>query len=220
MKNISGVEIQRLKALPLLFLLLGLFGMRLANAEGYWSQTGVIPSIESETRQEVIAPDGRRKILATREGLQFVEVSTQSVQVLPVVAMQPLWEVIWAPDSTHVAVNASDGGAVGTWDATIFKLRPNGSISAFLVSSLVRRAAHTFAKCDSPEDVNVAVVGWEDNVAIAHVVAEVPPHSSCKNMGSLRGYRVAVKSERILESLSESSLKNRWAAELGLRFKR
>lgn len=220
MSGMYRVRVLGLVTLQMLVVLLGLFGARPSVAEGIWSKGGKAPATNAVDELRVPSPDRTRSVVGTREGLRLDEGAGESSVALPVVALLPLWEVVWAPDSLFVAVNASDGGAVGTWDATIFNVRPTGSIATFLVSSLVRRAAHTFAKCESPEDVNVALVGWEDNGAIAHVVAEVPPHSSCKNMGSLRGYRVAVKSERILESLGESSLRKRWSAELGSRFKR
>lgn len=220
MTSISSLRICRLKFLHLLFALLGLFCMRVAGAEGFWSHTGAVPPIEDENRRRVTAPDGRRYIVGTRGGLRISEVASQRSEDLPVVALPPLWEIIWASDSKYVAVNASDGGAVGTWDTTIFKVSNYGHVTTFPVSDLVRRAARSFAKCDSPEEVNVALVGWEEHGTVALVVAEVPPHSSCQNMGQLRGFRISVNSEKVVESLSEPVLRTRWAAQLGLRLKK
>ncbi len=220
MTNLCCVRARGRVALHLLFVLLGLFGARLSAAEGVWAKSGRVPSVEIEGEQTVLSPNGRRSVVGTRDGLRLDERAGAASVALPVVALPPLWEVNWAPDSLFLAVNASDGGVVGTWDTTIFTLRTDGLVTAFPMSSLIRRAAHTFAKCDSPEEVNVALVAWEKTGVIAHIVAEVPPHSSCRNMGSLRGYRVEVKSERILEVLSEPNLKKRWAEELGLRFSR
>jgi len=138
--------------------------------------------------------------------------------LLPVVATPPLWEVVWAPNSKFVAINASDGGVVGTWDATIYELNDEGHPTDFALSDLVRKAAGTLPNCASPEDVNVAVAGWTDPGTNALVIVEVPPHSSCKNGGALMGFRVAIESHQIVERLSEMQLRQRWATLLGPRF--
>jgi hypothetical protein len=200
-----------------IFVLLGLLWVSPSMAENIWSKSGKIPTAEASGGQMVFSLDGRKSVIGTENGLLFDGGGGRPIK-LPVVALAPLWEVVWAPNSLSFAVNASDGGAVGTWDTTIFELHADGAISAFFVSSLVRRAASQFARCDSPEVLNVALVGWEGNGAIAHVVAEVPPHSSCKNMGSLQGYRIDVKSKKILGRLSDFGLRKRWRGELGSRF--
>ncbi len=191
-----------------------------ARADGIWSNNGSVPSLAADANGQLAAPDAARKIVATREGLRLVDIAAGTSAILPVLAMPPLWEVTWTPDSRYVAINASDGGAVGTWDATIFHIERSGKANRLGVAAIIRQASATLPKCYSQEAVNVGVVGWEHNGAIALVVAEVPPHSSCRNMGQLRGFRIALASQKIVETLSETALKKRWSTQLGPKFSR
>jgi len=187
------------------------------RADGIWSNDGRIPSVAAGA---LAAPDATRSIVATSEGLRLANHAGATSERLPVLAMSPLWEVMWAPDSRYVAINASDGGAVGTWDTTIFHIAQSGKANRIEVFAIIRRASTSLPECHSTEAVNVGVVGWEHNGAIALVVAEVPPHSSCENMGQLRGFRIALASQKIVETLSESSLRKRWSTKLGPRLAR
>jgi hypothetical protein len=187
------------------------------RADGIWSNDGRIPSVAARA---LAAPDATRNIVATREGLRLADSRGGASYLLPVVALPPLWEVLWTPDSRYVAINWSDGGAVGTWDATIFRIARSGKAMPLAVSAIIRRASTSLAKCYAQEAANVGVVGWENNSGIALVVAEAPPHSSCKNMGQLRGFRIALASQKIVETLSESDLRKRWSTKLGPRLAR
>jgi len=191
--------------------------VQIANAQGIWSKTGGIPSVEAAAGQNVFSPNAKRFVRATREGLRLGNSTDGSLQPLPTAAFPPLWEVVWAPDSKRVAVNFSDGGAVGTWDADIFEIDSAGHLMVFRLSERVRNAAKSFPICESPEDVNVALVGWSARGDAALLVAEVPPHSSCKNMGALRGFMVSLTSKKILEVMPESLLRRKWAKVIGER---
>jgi hypothetical protein len=84
-----------------------------ASDQGIWSYSGAVPSVESEVTRDVFASNAKRFVHATRDGLRLGNSTGNSTQPLPVLALPPLWEVVWAPDSKKVAVNFSDGGAVG-----------------------------------------------------------------------------------------------------------
>lgn len=187
-----------------------------ASANGIWSAKGIVPSLTESGRDDIAAPDGRHNISATAQGLRLVDASSGVSFALPSRALPPLWEVSWSEDSRHVAINASDGGAVGTWDATIYTLQRSGMPRRLAVSDIIRRAASSFAKCYEHEDVNVAFVGWDKDPEVAMLVAEVPPHSSCKNMGQLRGYRLSLASEKIVGIVTESVLMK--SNKLGAKF--
>jgi hypothetical protein len=191
--------------------------VQITNAQGIWSRTGGIPSVEAEARQNILAPDAKHFIRATRDGLRLGNSTGETLQSLPTAAFPPLWEVVWAPDSRKVAVNFSDGGAGGTWDADIFEMDSAGHLVVFRVSDLIRNAAKSFPICESPEDVNVALVGWSARGDAALLVAEVPPHSSCKNMGAVRGFMVSLVSKKIVQVMPESLLRRKWAKVIGER---
>jgi hypothetical protein len=187
------------------------------RADGIWSNEGRVPSVASGA---LAAPDATRSIVATGEGLRLADSAGGTSYLLPVLALPPLWEVLWTPNSRYVAINWSDGGAVGTWDSTIFRIARSGKAEPLAVSAIIRRASASLANCYAQEAANVGVVGWEHNGAIALVAAEVPPHSSCKNMGRSRGFRIALASQKIVETLSESALRKRWSTKLGPRLAR
>jgi hypothetical protein len=105
--------------------------------------------------------------------------------------------------------------ALSGWDVDIFEVNSAGQVLRFKVSELIRSAARSFPVCDAPEDVNVALVSWSPQADIALLVAEVPPHSSCKNMGALRGFRIALMSKKILEVMPEPVLRRKWAHIMG-----
>jgi len=121
---------------------------------------------------------------------------------------------MWAPDSRHFVANASDGGVVGTWNATVFAVR-QGRAHRLAPLRDVQLAANRLARCEEPETANLGVAAWLAGGAEMLVVAQVPPHSSCRNMGQMHGYRVATGSGRILESLSHATMRKRWGRTLG-----
>lgn len=127
---------------------------------------------------------------------------------------QGLTEVSWAPDSRYLAVSASDGGSVGNWSITVFAVR-DGRAQRLPPYRELHAAANRLLQCDGPESANLGVAGWLKGGAEMLVVAQVPPHSVCRNMGSLRGFRVATASGRILESMSYAALRKRWPDWLG-----
>ena len=192
-----------------------LFCSALANAEGIWSKAGIVPSFDVDANKNTFSPDKKHYVRATIDGLFLGEINNKSLQPLSVAAMPPLWEVLWAPDSNVVAVNFSDGGAVGTWDVDIFEVDSSNHLAAFQVSALIRNAARSLPRCEPIEDVNVALIGWSNRGDIAFLVAEVPPHSSCKNMGELQGFEVSMSSKKILKTIPESVLRNKWLSLLG-----
>jgi hypothetical protein len=72
-------------------------------------------------------------------------------------------------------------------------------------------------KCWEPELPNVGAVAWIEGSAKLLLAAQVPPHSSCREMGKLRGYVVSVPRGAILESMDEKVLRDRWEDLLGWR---
>jgi hypothetical protein len=170
------------------------------------------------------APD-RRAIVAEVPGkdqLRFIDASGRAalLQVYGnegrelIEPNQGLTEVSWAPNSGYVAVSASDGGSVGNWGITVFAVR-EGQAHRLPPYRAVHRAANRLLRCDGPESSNLGLARWLKGGAEMLVVAQVPPHSVCRNMGSLHGFRVATASGRILESLPYASMRKRWPDSLG-----
>lgn len=129
-----------------------------------------------------------------------------------------LMEVIWSPDSRSFAINTSDGGAVGSWIVNVYTLSASGKPEALIIDSEIGRIVETLPKCDEKEDANVGIAAWLSGGNEFLLVVEVPPHSSCRNMGALRGFRVSTVSGKIKERLSEEALRQSLGSTLGCRF--
>lgn len=198
-------------------ILLGLLSPALVLAQGIWSSSGIVPSVEIAAKQTVMALDGQQFVQATSHGLQLGNRQNAIQQPFPIAAMPPLWEVMWAPDSRWVAINFSDGGAVGTWDTEIFATDQPTLLRPLGVSALIRHAAHALPICKPAEEVNVALLGWSQRHDSAFLVAEVPPHSSCYNMGTLQGFELSLTTGKIVAQLSENELRQQWQKRLGER---
>lgn len=197
----------------------GACGASLEPGSGIWSQSDVKPAENSDPAGVAKSPDRKYLIRNSAAGLELF-VKDKGSALLDIVATDPLWEVVWPRSTRYFAINASDGGAVGTWETFAFKLAGTGKLVAFPVNKLVLAAAKSVPLCDSPEDPNISTVGWSKDGNTAFVLAEVPPHSSCRNMGEIRGFEVSVKESRIVKQLSEREVRHRWFVLLGCRFRR
>ena len=183
-----------------------------AQCTGTWAASGRSPY--DLGKEGIAAPNGTRSVVGGDRGLLIVDQAGE-VEV-PVTVNPPLTEVVWAPGSRFFAVNASDGGLVGTWDAALVD-----SATAAIVArplALVRKAASSLPNCEEFEQPNLAVTAWLRGGKEMLVVAEVPAHSSCRNMAAVVGFRVDATTGAIRERLSAWSLRRRWSAVLGCRF--
>jgi len=134
-----------------------------------------------------------------------------------------LSEVLWAPDSSAFAITRSDGGWVGSWDVEVFFLA-DGRLKKTDVSAQAKRDAQTKYKCDSSggranEEPNIGALHWIAGSSELLIVAEVPRHSSCPQMGELFGYVVSVPSGKIFRRFDEKQLRTRWNSVLGERLR-
>jgi len=188
-----------------------------SSATGRWAAAGQSPFVSSSAPPvEILAPDGRGALRETADGLAFVGEHTTVLQ--EVLSPPSLTEVLWSPDSKAFVVNASDGGVIGTWDAYYYSIDAEGRPVSRNLADLLAPMIQKFPRCDDPEKANIGAVGWLDGGKDLLIVAEVPPHSSCRNMGAIRGFRVAVASWRVVGEISEAKLRQDWAKVLGPRF--
>jgi hypothetical protein len=128
-----------------------------------------------------------------------------------------LTEIVHSPSGTAFALNASDGGIVGTWDVQIFIGRSAAAAERTLHPE-VRQAVDSFPQCGETEVPNLGLAAWLKGGTEMLLIAEVPPHSSCTNMGSLRGLRVETATGRLLEQIPENVVRAKWKHTLGCRF--
>jgi hypothetical protein len=129
-----------------------------------------------------------------------------------------LAELQWSPDSTAFFITESSGGVVGDWHVIVY-LHDGRRVRRVDVSKTVLQSFQKHYRCQEPEVPNVGAVTWLHGAKHLLLVAEVPPHSSCLEMGKIRGYIVDIPTGRIRQEYSEKKLRAHWGVYLGRRFK-
>lgn len=167
---------------------------------------------------EIPSPDASLSVLVGQ--LSFAVAASGRVLSGPDNAdVQALAELSWAPDSRAFFVTESHGGWVGEWRVSVFTIT-GGSVQRLDVTRAVVDAFRKRYACHEPEDPNVGAVTWVRGSSQLLVVAEVPPHSSCPDMGMVRGYVVEVPGGTIVSELTEEELRAKWVQHLGVRLSR
>lgn len=215
----------RLLVLPLLIL-----GTLVSNAAtaapvfpferctGIWAAAARSPYLGADFNPtDILAPNANYSINATSAGLSVVGKRGKRTH-LEILVNPPLMEVLWPPDSRNFVINVSDGGLVGSWEAKFYSIDADDRPVSRDVQSIIVPIANKLLKCEPKEDANIGAVSWLDNGNEILIIVEVPPHSSCRNMGAVFGFRVSVKSGKIIERISEADLHKKWATVLGCRF--
>ena len=190
---------------------------------GEWSGNGVYLGYglgaldrpgEIRTRR-IPSPDGNKAILIGNNLLLTVEANGQTLPLESTYLATPLSEVLWSPDSSAFAVTQSNGGWVGSWDIQVF-LTDDNTVKRASVTETAKKDAMGKYKCLIPEkpaaneEPNTGAVHWLDGSSRLLIVAEVPPHSSCADMGKLFGYVVSIPSGKIVNRYQEGELRQGW----------
>jgi hypothetical protein len=136
---------------------------------------------------------------------------------LEVVGVVGLAELGWSPNSMGFFVNESLGGAVGEWRVAVYLL-DNGKIRAVDAAKVAMIEFSKSYNCLGGEDPNIGAIKWLEGSNRLLLVAEVPPHSSCPEMGNIEGYIVDIPSGSIIKILNERELLTNWGSSLGKRF--
>ena len=186
-------------------------GQECGDREPYWSTVAEQLSCRGKNPVVVPAPNRQVYLYIDKEFL-YVKRGQQAIFKTPVM---PLLEVAWSPDSRSFFTTESDGGLVGSWYISVYVLSDR-SVRRHDYTGCVRRSFRPFVHCDTAEVPNVAGIAWVDNTTLL-VAAEVPPHSSCTNMGQYAGYSISIGAGRILARYSENEVRQRWGTKLGRR---
>lgn len=185
---------------------------------GAWSTRAVSLAYSGATsRVAVPGANSQLQVVVEGNGIQVVRAG-KPLMGTQKVGIGRLSEILWAPNSRAFLVTESDGGIVGTWRVRLFLVEATRVNRKSLDGDVVRRFKSQF-RCREPEEPNVGAIAWSDDSRSVLLVAEVPPHSSCPEMGKVRGFRVSVPNGRILEELADEVLKTQWAAFLGDRLR-
>ncbi len=183
---------------------------------GVWSKRAIVLPYAGDARRIVVpAPNNQTQLLVEGITIRVVRAG-QPLPGIENVGIGTLAEVLWAPDSRAFLVTESDGGIVGSWTVRLFLIEGRRIDSRSIAAEVIRQFKKRF-RCREPEEPNVGAIGWSEDSRSALLVAEVPPHSSCPEMGKVRGYRVSVRTGKILEDLTQEGIKTRWVAFVGER---
>jgi hypothetical protein len=181
---------------------------------GMWSKRAVPLAYSGSARRVVVpAPNDQSQVVVEGNGIQVVRAG-QPLVGTEKVGIGTLAEVLWAADSRAFLITESDGGIVGTWTVRMFLVEPMRVDSRLIAPDVAHRFKKQF-KCREPEEPNVGATGWSEDSRWTLLVAEVPPHSTCPDMGKVRGYRVSTKTGKIVEELTQERLKTHWVAFFG-----
>ncbi len=190
---------------------------------GQWSSTAVY-LWPGPTAIADAPPDGRiasvwspdhLRVLMINDSQLVVKSFTEMVSADPV-EIESLAEVEWAPSSQAFVVSQSDGGWVGSWSVTAYMITSTGIQARDLTKRVSAEFQSRPGGCS--EIPNVAAAGWL-RPGVLLVVAEAPPHSSCQDMGAIRGYEVSVTDGKILKRYNEAELRTKYGHHLGLRLR-
>jgi hypothetical protein len=200
-----------------------------SSCKGHWAASGCSAFSSSEFKtKKVLSPSRRFSINGTPDGILFNNGSTPPVALAPLSSLdsaemlyaRPLTEIVWSPNSQSFAVDASEGGNVGTYETAIYTINNALQLNRIIIDPEVHIHMMQLQRCDplEPERPNLGVVGWLAKGSEILLVAEVPPHSSCKNMGALLGFRIAATTGSLIDKVSEPVLRKKYKHLLGTRF--
>jgi hypothetical protein len=192
-------------------------GQWAARGAYLWPGPTAIADLPQDGRHlRVLAPDGQVEFrIHDTEGYVIRGSDRRSEPI----GVQSLAEVLWAADSTAFALTESDGGLIGTWSVTVYNVAKPGITRLTAADAAVRADyRQRVMKHACPDEVpNVAAVSWVHGSKQLALVAEVPPHSSCRQMGRIYGYVVRLPSGYIVRRLSTAEVRSAWRKDLGSR---
>jgi hypothetical protein len=176
---------------------------------GYWAANA-----QPVEQGYVWSPDHRIAAHWTENGIELRGKSTTPLQ--GGLAIPPLLEVLWSPDSRAIAVTGSDGGEVGDWHAYLYILDDQDGAQRRDIDGLLAPLIHDFPKCDEDDNyANLGAVAWAKGGKELLVLAQVPSHGTCHNMGARKGFRISIPDWTVIQVLSEAEVLQKWKHMLG-----
>ncbi|MBI5843776.1 MAG: hypothetical protein HZB23_03805 [Deltaproteobacteria bacterium] len=191
-----------------------------AGESGEWAKEAALLHGETHKarRIEVISPD-KRKVAVISGVTLGVRMDGKNLTVTGHTEIETLAEMQWSADSSAFFITESYGGAVGDWHVTVYLLGEK-KVESYDVTQKAFPAFKKHFVCIEPEDPNFGALKWLEGSKKLLVAAEVPPHSSCPEMGKLRGYVIEVPSGNILKEYEEDKLRTIFGEYFGNRLSR
>lgn len=124
-------------------------------------------------------------------------------------------EIGWAPGSDRFFVSYSDGGAVGTWHVSAYRIAGGKWQQIELETAVRRDFLRGYPKCFEPETPNITGIAWARDGGRLLLAAQVLPHANCDDMGTFRLFEVAVPDGNILRRIDQRDAKLGFGKLLG-----
>ena len=134
-------------------------------------------------------------------------------QVESLATVAALTDAVWAPDSQRFAVTVSDAGAVGMWHTYVYRLKGAKARGFTDVEPLLKARLRHFSHCDGGPEINDYAAAWLHHGRQLAVIAEVAPHSVCRDMGDERGFVVDVRTWRVVRVVPETKIPTSWCCQ-------
>jgi hypothetical protein len=182
------------------------------RGDGHFSAVaqGVCEKLPAEANVEILSPNHMRKIVTRPSPEGDTVVLAVDEDGREFVIKTDGWscpEIGWSPTSALFFVTYSDGGAVGTYHISTYRISA-GNIKRIDLATAVRRDFQSrYPKCFEPEEPNIFGVAWSADSTKLLVAAEVLPHSNCDDMGTFNLYAVAVSNGAIIGRFSQMAAK-------------
>lgn len=206
-----------MKWLMILALVVGLYpciGRGADQHQSFWSEGAkVFKAKENGSYESILSPDGEIRLSFNGAGFTFQDKQGKVLaQLQDSISTPELLEVGWSPDANDVFINASDGGASGTWSTRVFK-RSDAGLREIPIEKLIEKVSTLRSDCRFK---NVGAVAWIEGHRNLLVLEQVPDSSGCTNMGKVVGYVLDVVTPKVLERLNAEQVKARFHSQLGI----
>jgi hypothetical protein len=188
---------------------------------GDWSRDAISlnESNADDSSEYIIMPRTRSKIIKVLKKGRTIQVIAKEriLKTSDELGVDALCELLWSKKLNAFVLTQSEGGWVGSWYASIY-LMDADSVRVIDISSNVIKSFMKHYSCpEGTEEPNIGALKWLNNDKELLLIAEVPPHSSCPDMGMIMGYIVEISTGRIIKEYDQDSLKKQWGKNLGRR---
>ena len=173
----------------------------------------------SATAVDRLSPDRRRRITMRigRDGggMAVSAVDDAGRETAIDTAAWSCPEIGWSPTSDRFFVSYSDGGGVGTWHVSAYRIAAGKWQRIELETAVRRDFLRGYPKCFEPETPNITGIAWARDGRRLLLAAQVLPHANCDDLGTFRLYEVAVPDGTIPRRVDQRNAKRSFGKLLG-----
>jgi hypothetical protein len=156
------------------------------------------------------APGDRASLIYGDDGSAVLKIGTFKTDVADMASYAASIEVSWSPEAQGVFVNASEGGAVGTWSSRVFVTRGDKVVEIPVRKNVDNRRVILTIPCGGDEKdalngnrcVNFASLAWIDHGRKLLVVQMVPNSGGYPNMNEASLFLIDLQTANVEKVIS------------------